>query len=290
LVIPYPPGGGTDIIGRIIAQKLGDRFGQQVVTDNRSGGGTIVGSEIVAHAPPDGYTLLMNTVALAINESLHPKLPYDAQRDLAPIALVATLPHALVVNPAVPARSVRELVDLARARPGKLSYGSSGTGGLSHLVGELFRVQAGIDIIHIPYRGGGPLMLDLLGGQIQMSFASMPTVLPQLQAGKLRGLGVTTSMRMSELPDIPTIAEAGFPGFEASNWQMLYAPARTPAGIIDRINGELRAVLTQPEVRKQLAQNGFEPIGSTPAEARNHFRSEVTKWAKVVKISGARPD
>jgi len=290
LIVPYPAGGGTDIIGRVFAGSLSTRFGQQVIVDNRAGGGTIVGTDIAAKAPADGYTLLMTTTAVAINPGLHPHVPYDLLRDFVPIMQVALVHSVLVVHPAVAATSVRELVEVARTRQGGLSFGSSGTGTIGHLAGELFAGVAGVRMTHVPYRGGAPLLTDLIGGQIQFTFASLPSAVPFIRAGRVRALAMASPRRALAMPEVPTVGESGFPGFEATNWQGLFAPARTPASAIERVHAAMRAALAEPEVLRQLAVNSFEPIGSTSAEFAAVLRVELPKWVKVIKESGARAD
>lgn len=290
LIVPYPAGGGTDIIGRVFAADLSGRFGQQVVVDNRAGGGTIVGTEIAAKAPADGHTLLMTTTAVAINQGLHARVPYDLLRDFVPIMQVALVHSVLVVHPAVAATSVRELVEVARSRRGGLSFGSSGTGTIGHLAGELFAGVSGVPMTHVPYRGGAPLLTDLIAGQIQFTFASLPSAVAFIRAGRVRALAMASPRRALAMPELPTVGESGFPGFEATNWQGLFAPARTQAAVTERIHAAMRAALAEPEVLRQLAVNSFEPIGSTSAEFAAALRVELPKWAKVVKESGARPD
>jgi tripartite-type tricarboxylate transporter receptor subunit TctC len=290
LMVPYPPGGGTDTFSRIFARALSEHIGQPIVVDNRSGGGTIVGTVTVAQAVPDGYTLLMNAAAFVINPLLHTKPPYDAQRDFVPIMQIASAPNVLVVNPALPARSLRELIELAKAKPGSINFASTGIGTPAHLSGELLGSMAGIKLTHVPYRGGASVMPDLISGQVQMSFVSLPAALPHIKAGRIRALGNPSAKRSDALPDVPTIAEAGLPGYDASNWQGVFAPAKTPARIIDRLNSEFRWALTQPDVLKQLAVNGYEPIGSTPAEFVKVIAVETVKWDKVIRASGARAE
>jgi tripartite-type tricarboxylate transporter receptor subunit TctC len=290
LMVPYPPGGGTDTFSRIFARALTEHVGQPIVVDNRSGGGTIVGTVTVAHAAPDGYTLLMNAAAFVINPLLHAKPPYDAVRDFTPIMQIASAPNLLVVNPALPARSLRELIELAKAKPGAINFASTGIGTPAHLSGELLATMAGIKITHVPYRGGASVIPDLISGQVQMSFVSLPAALPHVKAGRIRALGNPSAKRSDALPDVPTIAEAGLPGYDASNWQGVFAPAKTPARIIDRLNSEFRWALSQADVLKQLAVNGYEPIGSTPAEFVKIIQVENVKWGKVISTSGARAE
>ena len=290
LVVPYAPGGGTDILGRIVGQRLGEQVGQPVVIDNRSGGGTIIGSDIVAKAAPDGHTLLMNTTALVINSALHAKLPYDLARDFRPVMRVAIVHNVLVVSPTLPVTSVKGLLDHARTRPGGVNFATSGVGTAGHIAGELLRAMSGIPLTHVPYRGGAPLIPDLIAGQVHFIFGSMPTVLPLIEAGRLRALGVASATRAEALPHLPTIAESGMPGFDVTSWQGVFAPGRTPPALVERINGELKRVIALPEVRRQLAANGFEPVGSSVAEFSARIEDELARWTKLIRASGARPE
>lgn len=289
LVVPYTPGGVTDLLARAVGEKLGKSLGQSVVVDNRPGGGANIGADLVAKSPPDGYTLLMGSAAThAINSSLYRQIPYDHVKDFAPVTLVAKVPNILVVHPSVPAQSVKELIALAKAKPGQLNFGSSGSGGTIHLSGELFKSMAGIDMVHIPYKGSAPAVTDLLGGQIQVMFDS--SVIPYVNAGKLRALGVTSARRSSALPDVPTIAEAGLPGYEATAWFGILAPAGTPREIITKLNTEIVRALNDPEMQERLRSQGAEVAGNTPEEFAAFIKAETQKWAKVVKESGARVD
>ena len=291
VVVPFPAGGATDILARAAAQKMTEAWGQSVVVDNRPGAGGNIGSELVAKAAPDGYTLEMGTVGThAINPSLYAKMPYDHVKDFAPVILVAGVPNVLVVNPAVPANSVQELIAYAKANPGKLNFASSGSGTSIHLSGELFKVMAGVQMTHIPYKGSAPALQDLLGGQVQLMFDNLPPSLPQIKAGKLRALGVTSAARAPALPDVPTIAESGLPGFEASSWFGLLAPAGTPPAIIAKINAEIGKWLATPEAREKLLAAGANAAGGTPEDFARHIAAETAKWAKVVKESGAKVD
>lgn len=291
LVVPYPAGGPTDVLGRVIAQKLTESLGQPVVVDNRPGASGNIGSDVVAKATPDGYTLVLgNNATHATNESLFPNMPYRTLRDFAPIVLVATVTNMVTVNPSVPAKSIAELVALAKQQPGKLNYGSTGNGSAAHLIGELFKGTAGIDLVHVPYRGSAPAVTDLLSGQVQIMFATLPTVLAHVQADKLRGLAITAAKRLPSLPNVPTLAEAGYPGLVADAWFGLFAPANTPAAIIARLNAETAKGLQAADAREALAKQGFELTSSTPAQFTEHVRSEVAKWAKVIKDSGAKVD
>ncbi|MEO8305601.1 MAG: tripartite tricarboxylate transporter substrate binding protein [Betaproteobacteria bacterium] len=291
LVVPFPPGGATDIMARAVAQKLTEAWGQGVVVDNRPGAGGNIGSELVAKAAPDGYTLEMGTVGThAINSSLYAKMPYDHVKDFAPVVLVAAVPNVLVVNPAVPVNSVQELIAYAKANPGKLNFASSGAGTSIHLSGELFKVMAGVQMTHVPYKGSAPALQDLLGGQVQLMFDNLPPSLPQIKAGKLRALAVTTPSRSPALPDVPTIAESGLPGFDASSWFGVLAPAGTPPAIIAKLNAEIAKWLASPEAKEKLASVGANAAGGTPEDFARHIQMETAKWAKVVKESGAKVD
>jgi tripartite-type tricarboxylate transporter receptor subunit TctC len=291
LVVPFPPAGATDILARAVAQKLTEVWGQSVVVDNRPGAGGNIGSELVARAAPDGYTLEMGTVGThAINSSLYAKMPYDHVKDFAPVILVAAVPNVLVVNPAVPANSVRELIAYAKANPGKLNFASSGSGTSIHLSGELFKVMAGVEVTHVPYKGSAPALQDLLGGQVQLMFDNLPPSLPQIKAGKLRALGVTTAARSPALPDVPTIAESGLPGFESSSWFGVLAPAGTPPAIIAKLNAEIAKWLATPEAKDRLVAIGANGAGGSPEDFAKHIAAETAKWAKVVKESGAKVD
>jgi tripartite-type tricarboxylate transporter receptor subunit TctC len=291
MIVAFPPGGGTDILGRMLAQRLGETLGQNVVVENRGGAGGNLGTEAVARAAPDGYTILMGNVAPnAINVNLYRNLPFDPVADFAPVSLVAATPNLLVVHPSTAARTVKELIELARARPGTLNFASAGSGSSSHLAGELLRVLAGAEIVHVPYKGAGPAMLDVLSGQVQLYFATLPAALPHVKSGKLAAVAVTSARRSPALPELPTVAESGVPGYEASTWYGVLAPARTPAAAITRLHGDIVKILAQPEFRERLAGQGFEPVGSSPEEFRAAIRSEIAKWGKVVRDAGIRPE
>ena len=281
------PGGGLDITARSISGKLSTALGQQVIVDNRAGAAGSVASEIVAKSAPDGYTIMVGSIGgLAVNTHLYKNLGYEPLRDHAAITWATSGSNVLVVHPSVPAKTVKDLIALAKAQPGKLSYGSSGAGNAGHLAGELFNGMAGIKMVHIPYKGGAPAMVDLLAGQIQLIFSSAPTAVPQVKNNKIRGLAVTTSKRSVVLPELPTISEAGLPGFEADNWYGVVTVAKTPRAIVDRLNAEIIKAITAPDVKKLLLTQGLEVRTSTPAEFQAYIKSEYEKWAKVIKTAG----
>ena len=289
-IIPYAVGGGTDILGRIVAQKLSERLGQQVVVDNRPGATAIIGSEILARSAPDGYTMMTANIAHGANPYLHKELPYDTIRDFAPVTLMAVLPNLLVVHPSVPAKSVPEFIALAKSKPGQLTYGTAGGGSANHLAMELFKVSTGTNIIHVPYKGGGPAVVDLVGGQINAIFLTVPPALQHVRAGKLRALGISSNQRSAALPDVPTVMEAGVPGFEVYEWQGIVVPAGTPKAIIDRLHRDITHVLELPDVRERISGLGAEVKAGTPAEFAQFIRRELALWAKVVKQAGLRAD
>lgn len=286
IVVPYAAGGGGDIIARLLGARLSEKWGQPVVADNRPGAGTVIGTDLVAKAAPNGYTLLVNTAAITINPSLLKKLPYDTLNDLAPVTQIAVLPNLLVVNPSLAVNSVRDLIDYAKKSSG-LTYGSSGTGTVAHLAGELFRASAGIQLTHVPYKGGSALMPDLMAGRVQLTFATIPSSLAFVKSGRLKALAVASGRRSPTLPDVPTIAEAALPGFDASNWIGMFAPAKTPTRIIDRLQREIAALVRDPEISDRMLTLGFEPAGTTTAEFTQVIRSELPKWKRVIEASGA---
>jgi len=291
-VVGFAPGGGSDIQARIVAQKLTESWGQSVVVDNRPGASGMIAAEQVAKSPPDGYTLMMGHIGThAINPSLFAKLPYDPVKDFAPVSLLVSVPNILLVHPSVPASSVAELVALARARPGTLNFASPGSGTSGHMSAELFKSLAGIDIVHVPYKGPGPALQDLLAGQVNMLFDTVASSMPQVRAGKVKGLAVTTTTRSAIAPDVPTMAEAGVAGYEIAPWFAAYAPAGTPAAVIDKLNAEMRRILALPDVRAAFVdQQGMTLIGSSPADLGAHMQREIAKWAQVVKATGAKAD
>ncbi|HYC44157.1 MAG TPA: tripartite tricarboxylate transporter substrate binding protein [Burkholderiales bacterium] len=285
-IVPFPPGGGNDIVGRIVAAKLGEGLGQQVVVDNRGGAGGTIGTDITAKAPPDGHTMLVNNISLAVNHTLFKKLPYDTLKDLAPVSLLGRQPNVVVVHPGVAAKSVRELLELAR-KPGAVIYGSGGVGTASHLATEMLKLMTKADMTHVPYKGLGPALTDLMGGRIHVIISTMASALPQIKSGKLRPLAVTTAARSSFFPEIPTMNEAGVKGYEFSTWYGLLVPAGTPKAIVDRLSAETRKALATPFVKEQFTAQGLEAGGSSPQEFAAYLRSEVAKWGKVIKASGA---
>jgi len=289
LIVAQAPGGNADIVARTLAAKLGERLGQQVVADNRPGASGIIAAELTVRAPADGYTILLVPSSFGVNPSIR-KLPYDSLRDLAPVTLAGTAPNILVVNPSVPIRSVADLAALARAKPGQLRFASSGNAGSVHLAGELFKTMANVDMMHIPYKGAAPALVEVVAGHVEMSFASMPTGLPLARSGKLRGVAVTSLARSIAIPELPTFAESGFPGFETAAWQGILAPARTPAAIIARLNVEIAAAVKSPDVRERLLADGAEPVGNSPEAFARYLRDEIEKWAKVVRATGLRID
>ena len=289
MLVGFAPGGGTDTTARALTPKLSERLGQQVIVDNRPGAAGNIATEITTKAPADGYTILMGTIAaLSINPTLYGNLPYDPLKDLAPVTRAVDSTNILVVHPTVPAKSVKELIALSKTK--QLNAGSSGVGGAGHLALELFNVLAGTKITHIPYKGGGPAMVDLLGGQINLIFATAASAIPHIKSGKINALAVTTSNRSKLVPDLPTVAETGLKGFEANNWYGLVVPAKTPKPIIERLNKEFTAVLNMPEIREILFKQGLDAAPSTPDAFGAYIKAETAKWAKVIKASGAKPE
>ncbi len=291
MIVGFPPGQATDIVARLVAEKLSSRLGQSFFVDNKPGAAGIIGTELTAKAPPDGYTLQMNSSGpLSVNPGLYSKLPYDPTRDLQPISLAATVPLFLVVHPSVKATNVRELVALAKAQPGKLNYASGGSGVTNHLIMEMFKHTAGLEMTHVPYKGGPPAVTDLIAGQVSLMFETGPGILPHVRSGKLRALGVGSVKRSAATPDLPTIAEQGYPGFDGVAWIGLVAPAGVPRPIVEKLAAETAAIIALPDVRERLLALGAEPAANTPDEFGAYIRSEIAKWGKVIKESGARAD
>ena len=291
LVVPFPPGGAVDFYARVVQQPLSEALGQTVVIDNRAGASGMVGAELVAKSVPDGYTLLIGNIAsLAINVGIYPKMPYDPLKDFTPIVRTVDVNYVLVVHPSVPARTVAELVAYAKANPGKLSYGSAGSGSLPHLGTELFKAQTGIDMVHVPYKGGGPMVTDLLGGSVQVVIGDQANLMPHVATGKLRALAVATPKRSPNAPELPTIAESGLAGFDATAWQGVVGPAGMPADVVTRLNEAFNKVMAMPAVRDKLVGGGLEPVGGTPAEFGRFIASEIAKWTKTAKDVGAKAE
>jgi tripartite-type tricarboxylate transporter receptor subunit TctC len=290
-VVPYPPGGPLDAVARLLGQKVSERLGQPIIVENKPGAGGNIGADFVAKSAHDGYTILMGAVAThAINPGLYAKMPYDPVKDFTPITLIGVTPNVLVVNPAVPAKDVKEFIAYAKANPGKLNFGSGSTGSAGHLAGELFNEMAGVQMAHIPYKGAAPAMQDLIGGQIQLMFDNMASSLPQVKAGKIRALAVTTPKRASAAPELPAIAESGLPGFDISTWFGLFAPANVPKEVVAKLHMEFTRALALPDVKEKLAGLGIEPVGNKPEEFAAYIKSEAAKYGEVIKKSGARVD
>ncbi len=289
IIVPYPPGGTTDILARVVATRLTERLGQPFVVENRPGASGAIGSVAVAKAPPDGYLLVMGTVSShGINSALSKTLPYDAVKDFAPITVVASTPNVLAVNPGFAAKNLGEVLAAARQKPGALNFGSTSPGGSPHMSAELLKMMAGVDIVHVPYKGAGPMLADLIGGQIQMGFDNLPSSMSHIKSGKIRAIAVTTTKRWPGAPDIPTIAESGVPGYEVSGWFGLLAPAGTPRPVVDALYRAVSEILKQPEVSKQLYELGAEPVGNTPEAFGRQIAAEVDKWKKVVATTGVK--
>ncbi|HEY5292310.1 MAG TPA: tripartite tricarboxylate transporter substrate binding protein [Burkholderiales bacterium] len=289
IIVPYPPGGTTDILARVIAQRLSERLKQSFVVENRGGASGAIGTQAVAKSPADGYTLCMGTIGThGINSALFKNLPYDAVKDFAPITIVGITPNVLTVHPSVPAKNLQELLALARAKPGTLNFGSTSPGGSPHMAGELFKTMANIDIAHIPYKGAGPMLIDLVGGQIQMGFDNMPSSIGHIRSGKLRAIAVTTTKRWPGAPDVPTMAESGLPGYEVSAWFGLLAPAGTPRPVVDLLYKNISDILKQPDMVKQLFELGAEPGGNTPEAFARYIAADVEKWTRVVAATGVK--
>ena len=290
VVVPFPPGGGTDVVARLVIHKLAEAMGANFLVDNRGGAGGMIGTEVVARAAPDGYTLGIVSGSHAINPSLYKKIPFDAVRDFEPVTMLVSGPGVLVVHPSLPARSVKALIQLARSRPGAIEYASAGNGTPPHLAAELFKTMSRVDLFHVPYKGNGPGMTDLLSGRVSLSFPTIPSALPHVRSGRLNALAVTSARRSHAVPEIPTIAESGVPGYEASSWYGVLAPAGTPRAIIERLHKEIVGVLGEATVREKLVARGLDPVGTAPRDFAATIQSEIAKWAKVVRASGARPE
>ena len=291
LIIPFPPGGSTDILGRSLAQKLSEAWGQQVLVDNRGGAGGTIGADLAAKAPADGYTLLMGHIGtLAVNVSLYPKLSYDPVRDFAPVSMVALVPNVLVVHPALPVKNVTELIAYAKANPDKLNYSSGGNGSAAHLAVEYFKLQTKTEIVHVPYKGTGPSVTDLIAGQVSMTMTGAPAVMPHVQSGRLRALGVSSPQRMPALAQIPTVAESGVPGFDATQWYGVVAPVGTPKDIVARLNAEIRKIMQSKEMLERLNTEGAISAGGTPEQFDAYIKSEIARWGAVVKAAGMKAD
>jgi len=290
LIVPWPPGGGTDVFARLIGQKMSEDWSKTVVVDNRPGAAGNIGAEIAAKSPPDGYSIMLATITLATAPSMYKSLGFDPVKDFAPVTLVAGVPHVLVVNPAMSVKTVGDLIELARREPGKLNYASAGSGSPFHLAAELFKLLAGVDIVHVPYQGGGPAITAVLGGQVQLTFGNLVAVLPLVRSGKLRALGVTSAKRSPGAPDIPTLAEGGVAGYDFSSWFGFFAPAHTPQDVVLKLNREIVAILSRPDVKQRLTQDGADVVASTPKEFAAYLASETRKWAKVIKQAGLRAE
>ncbi|MBL8383952.1 MAG: tripartite tricarboxylate transporter substrate binding protein [Burkholderiales bacterium] len=290
IVVSYPPGGGADATARLLGPKLADALGVSVVIENRQGSGGVIGGDAVAKAAPDGYTFLLDASSHSINPVLQPKMPFDTLKDLVPVSMLLVVPNMLVVHPTFAAGSVKELVALVKSKPGQFSFASSGNGSAQHLAAELFKAQAGLFMVHIPYRGGGPALIDVMGGQVPIYFGNMASASPHVRAGKLKALAVTGSKRSPAMPALPTIAESGLPGYEVYEWNAIFAPAGTPAEIVQRMQSELARALALPDVRERLAGMGAEPVGGMPAELDRTRRAEIAKWTGVIKRAGIRLD
>ncbi|MDB5863398.1 MAG: transporter substrate-binding protein [Betaproteobacteria bacterium] len=290
LIVPFPPGGSTDIVGRVVAQKLTEAWGQQVIVDNRGGAGGQIGAELAAHSPADGYTLVVGHIGtFGVNPSLYPKLRYDAVKDFVPISLVARVPNMLAVHPSLPVKTVKQLVDLARAKPGTLNYGSSGSGSNPFLCVEYFKMLTRTDIVHVPYKGTGPMLIDLIAGQISLTINGVPPLLSHVQAKRLQPIAVASDKRLSILPALPTVIESGVPGYEVVQWYGILAPANTPRAVVDKVNADINRFLARPDTAAKMASEGAIPSGGTPEQFGALIRAEIERWAKVVKATGAKP-
>jgi len=286
VIVPFPPAGNTDVYARPIARKLTERYGQQMVVDNRPGAGGSIGMELAARSPADGYTLVWGSTSThGVGPNIYKKLPYDPVNDFAPVALTVLAQNILVVHPSVSAKSVKELIAIGKSKPGGLSYGSSGNGTISHLAGELFKTMTGVDMVHVPYKGSSPAMVDLLAGHIDLMFDSLASSLPQVRTGKLRALAVTGEKRFAAMPDVPTVSESGLKGYTVATWLAIWAPAKTPPEIVGKLNADINRILQQPDILKLMADNGADPGGGPPERLDRHVKSEIAKWGKVVKAA-----
>jgi tripartite-type tricarboxylate transporter receptor subunit TctC len=290
IIVPFPPGGGTDVVSRLLGQKLGELWGQQAIIDNRPGASMMIGHEIGAKAPPDGYTVVMSSNNHTINPSLYSKIPYDSVKDFAPVTLVGNSPLVLVVHPTLPVKTTKELIALAKTRKGELTYASSGSGGPLHMAGELFKLRAGVDMTHVPYKGSGPAETDLVGGHVQVLFAGPVSASPYIKAGRMKALAVTSLKRSIAFPNLPTIAEEVLPGYEAGIWWGLLAPAATPRDIVNKLHADFVKVLAMADTRQRMLSQGGEPVGSTPEQFQKMIATEIAQWAKVVKAAGIKAD
>jgi tripartite-type tricarboxylate transporter receptor subunit TctC len=290
-VVPFSAGGTTDILGRLMAQKLSEEYGQQFIVENKGGAGGNIGADLVAKAPADGYTFVVGTPGPhVINQFLYKKMPFDSAKDLAPVIVIARVPNVIAVNPEVKATTLKELIDLTKAQPGKLSFATAGTGGTGHVAMELLKSMTGMDILHVPYRGSAPALTDVIGGRIEISSDNLPAVQPFLEAGKLRPLAVTTARRWSELPNVPTVAEAGVPGYEASAWFTIAAPANTPREIIEKVNKSVNKYMAEPETAAKMRKLGADPVGGSPEDMAKLIADETVKWKKVIDFAGLKPE
>jgi tripartite-type tricarboxylate transporter receptor subunit TctC len=287
-VVPFAPGGPVDTLARSLAPKFNEAFGQQVIVDNRAGGGSLIGTEMVAKSPPDGYTVLVTSSAMGINPSIYPKMPYDPVKDFSPVALIAASSLIVVNHPSVPARSIKELIALGKAQPGQMIYASSGAGSAPHLAAELFLSMTGLKMVHVPYKGAAPATIDLIAGHVSLMFNNMLSGVPNVQTGRLRALAVTGAKRTAALPNLPTVAEAGVPGYEATTWYAMFTSANTPRDIVDRLNREVANAVNGADLRSRLASQGVDPVASTPEHLATYLQTEIRKWQQVAKASGAK--
>jgi len=290
IIVPFTPAGSTSILARLLAQYLGPRYNQPVIVENKPGAGAHLGAEFVAKAPPDGHTLLLGTIGVHAAHALYPKLSYDPAKDLQPVIIAVDLPLALVVNPSFAAKTVQEFIAMAKARPGDINFGSAGSGSSTHMTGELFKLMAGVNLTHIPYKGSMPAVQDVMGGQTQAMFEQLPTILPQIQSGRLRPLGVTSKTRAPALPNVPTIAESGVPGYESTSWFTIATSARVPGPIVQKLNADFNAVLAMPEVQAKLKDLGMNAVGGSTEFAARHFASETEKWTRVIRAGNLKVD